>query len=565
MNTIDNHPFFLTKESYLQIKKRFNYVNDIMKHVCNQNYMVFRLSKIQNDSLNGLITLITTSAKIEQIFADREIEYGRIHFNIIKNEENIYYINVTTYSGTNYLNLKEPHFRSIHNFLRFLVMFITSDLVVQYPTDYIINMYNFNNYGSNRLNIIRFPETVIDKIKKSMILTSLQKEIISFCIQSDLKIKKRKNTKTLKAFGRTEDSKVIVPEPRTPIKFYKLEKSHNSYKTSSSGKKRRSGTHKRTQNYSRSIIRSEDSSSNANIGLLLVTCHGSIKYESTRLGNPPFIEIPTQIQNTYYRSFSKPGLVCYYTLGSRLSPQVSPTFDEEEKYEYDEDIPKEHSIKGYSRRHQRNIYENFFRKFKDKLHFYKYFFDIGFDYKKHYMKDIKPIVTTGIDSNKKKLFYDPLQNNGKVTKLLNKSYSTGETGIEDKVIFLLYNTGTKQYEKFDLLNVDSVRSIIVRFLKQRLFIGSDRSTKIVLDRIINNLKLYYHLITMEDILFLIKNFNLDYLYIYDESCGVYEINPELTNYYINELPEGEKMTLPEIEQEITKEIYRDFRKENAGI
>jgi len=178
MNTIDNHPFFLTKKSYLQIKKRFNYVNDIMKHVCNQNYMVFRLSKIQNDSLNGLITLITTSAKIEQIFADREIEYGRIHFNIIKNEENIYYINVTTYSGTNYLNLKEPHFRSIHNFLRFLVMFITSDLVVQYPTDYIINMYNFNNYGSNRLNIIRFPETVIDKIKKSMILTSLQKEII---------------------------------------------------------------------------------------------------------------------------------------------------------------------------------------------------------------------------------------------------------------------------------------------------------------------------------------------------------------------------------------------------
>jgi hypothetical protein len=70
---------------------------------------------------------------------------------------------------------------------------------------------------------------------------------------------------------------------------------------------------------------------------------------------------------------------------------------------------------------------------------------------------------------------------------------------------------------------------------------------------------------MEDILFLIKNFNLDYLYIYDESCGVYEINPELTNYYINELPEGEKMTLPEIEEEITKEIYRDFRKENAGI
>jgi hypothetical protein len=554
MNT---YPFFLTKESYLQIKKRFNYVNDIMKHVCNQNYMIFKLNKVDNNSLNGLITLITRSAKIEQLFTDKELEYGRIHFNIIENEENIYYINVTTYT-TNYLDLKETQFRKIHNFLRFLVVFITSDLIVQYPTDYIINMYNFNNYGSNRLNIIRFPKKVIDKIKQSMILTNLQKEIISFCIQSDLKIKKIKNTKTLKAFGRTEDPKVIVPLPRSPIKYYKLEKSHNSYKTSSSKK----NTRKRSQKYS--LIKSEDSSSNMNIGLLLVTCHGSIKYDSTRLGNPPFIEIPTQIQNTYYRGFSKPGLVCYYTLGSRLSPQVSPTFDEEEKYEYDEDIPKEHLVKGYSRRHQRNIYENTFRKFKDKIHFYKNFFDIGFDYKKHYMKDIKSIVTKDIDSNKKKLFYDPIQNTGKVTKLLNKSYSTGETGIEDKVIFLLYNTRTKQYEKYDLLNIDIVRGIIVRFLKEKLFIGSDRPTKIILDRIINNLKLHYHVILMEDILFLIKNFNLDYLYIYDESCSVYEINSELTHHYMN-LPEEERLSLPEIEEEITKEIYREYIKENAGI
>ena len=561
MNT---NPFFLKKESYLQIKKRFNYVNDIMKHVCNQNYMVFRLNKVHNDSLNGLITLITTSAKIEQRrLTDTELEYGRIYFNFIKDEENIYYINVTTYSATNYLYMENEKFKSVHEFLKKVLYFITLDLVVQYPTQYVIDTYNLNEYGSNLYNPFKLSEANIKLITTSMTLTSLKKEIISFCIQSDLKIKKRKNTKTLKAFGRTEDPKVIVPEPRTPIKYYKLEKSHNSYRTSSSGKKRRSGTRKRTQNYSRSIIRSEDSSSNANIGLLLVTCHGEIKYESTRLGTPPFIDIPSQIQNTYYRSFSKPGLVCYYTINSRLSPQVSPTFDEEEKYEYDEDILQPNTMM-YTRRHQRNIYENIFRKTKDKLHFYKQFFDIGFDYKKKYMKGLKSTIIKDFGS-KTKLFYDPLQNNGKVTKLLNKNYSTGQTAIEDKIIFILYNTTTKQYEKYDLLNLEVVRGIIVRFLKTGIIMGSDRPTKVILDRILNNLKLYYRVITLEDILFIIKNFNLEYLYIYDESCSVYNIKPEMIQHYTIDLPEEERLTQPQLEEEITKEINRDFRKENAGI
>jgi hypothetical protein len=31
------------------------------------------------------------------------------------------------------------------------------------------------------------------------------------------------------------------------------------------------------------------------------------------------------------------------------------------------------------------------------------------------------------------------------------------------------------------------------------------------------------------------------------------------------LPEEERLSLPEIEEEITKEIYREYIKENAGI
>jgi hypothetical protein len=566
-------PFFLKKESYLQIKKRFNYVNDIMKHVCSQNYMVFRLNKVNNYSLSGLITLITTSGKIEyQQMNNTELEYGRIHFNFVKDEQNNYYINVTTYSGTNYLNIEKKKFDNIHMFLKKVLFFITLDLVVQYPTQYVIDRYNFNEYGSYIFNPFKIPESNINLIKKSMVLTYLQKEIGSICIQSDLKIRKIKNTKTLKAFGPIEDPKINVPRPRTPIKFYKREKSHNSYRTSStqksnSHKKRTSKTRRRSQEYSHVPIRSDDTSSNVNIGLLLITCHGEIIYESTRLGHPPFIEIPREIQNTYYRSFSKPGLVCYFTQSTPISPQVSPTFDEEEKYEYDEDILQTSAMNGimYSRRHQRNVYEKIFRKFKDKLHFYKQFFDIGFDYKKKYMRDIKTQITTGIDSYKKKLFYDPLQNNGKVTKLLNKSYSAGVNTVEDKIIFIIYNTTTKQYEKYDLLNIDVVRGIIVKFLKAGILTGADRPTKAIIDRIVNNLKLQYRKITMEDILFIIKNFNLDYLYIYDESCGVFNIKPEMIRHYTVDLPEEERLTQPQLEEEITKEIYRDFRKENAGI
>jgi len=180
------------------------------------------------------------------------------------------------------------------------------------------------------------------------------------------------------------------------------------------------------------------------------------------------------------------------------------------------------------------------------------------------MKDMKSTVIKDWGS-KTKLFYDPLQNNGKVTKLLNKSFSTGVNKVEDKIIFILYNTTTKQYEKYDLLNLEVVRGIIVRFLKTGIIMGSDKPAKVILDRILNNLKSYYRVITLEDILFIIKNFNLEYLYIYDESCSVYNIKPEMIQHYTIDLPEEERLTQPQLEEEITKEIHRDFRKENAGI
>ena len=50
---------------------------------------------------------------------------------------------------------------------------------------------------------------------------------------------------------------------------------------------------------------------------------------------------------------------------------------------------------------------------------------------------------------------------------------------------------------------------------------------------------------------------LKYLYIYDDSCSSYEINPELVRHY-TEVAEP-KMTIDEIDKEITREIYELVR------
>ena len=47
--------------------------------------------------------------------------------------------------------------------------------------------------------------------------------------------------------------------------------------------------------------------------------------------------------------------------------------------------------------------------------------------------------------------------------------------------------------------------------------------------------------------------NLKYLYIYDDSCSSYDINPELIKYY-TKVAEP-RMMIDELDKEITREIY----------
>lgn len=566
-------PFFLTIKSYRNIKYKFNNINSVMKKVCNQNYMTFRLSKISNSELIGTIKLLTKSAKIGFNLFNTETIYGKVRFRINMNENNIYHVNIFL-DANMFLNLNESHIKKINDFLKNVAIYITSDLNVIYPTNYIIELYTIiDGVSNNILENFILTEELNKRIRNKMILPKLEKWISLFCIQSDLKIKDKKY-KTLKKIG-----KISIQAPRSKIQFYNSTKSHHSYKSnnSSHSDKTNNSSHKKTMksnfgvNYSRKkkLIESEPSNVNVNIGLLLITCHGNITYTSSRLGNPPFIDIPDTINNTYYRSYSKPGLSCWYTPSAAHSPQVSPTFEEDEIFEYDENIPNEQVITNLmnmsnSKQHQRYIYENAFKKFKNKLFFYKEFFNIGFNYKKQYMKSIKHFVTNDMFKFDKDLLYNKLQNNKKVTKVLNKYFTSTPNVKENKIIFLLYNTHTKRYQKFNLIDLTDLRKVINDIILIHPLFNIDESNRTILQQIIDMI-VVYNLLSFKNLLYLLQFFNLEYLYIYDESCDSYNLNEDLKKYYMHELPENERLTEQQINEEITKEIYREANIENVGI
>ena len=69
------------------------------------------------------------------------------------------------------------------------------------------------------------------------------------------------------------------------------------------------------------------------------------------------------------------------------------------------------------------------------------------------------------------------------------------------------------------------------------------------------------------IMYILSFLNLKYLYIYDDSCSSYDIDPELIKYY-TEIAEP-RMTISEIDKEITREIYdivnQKMEQENKNV
>ena len=159
--------------------------------------------------------------------------------------------------------------------------------------------------------------------------------------------------------------------------------------------------------------------------------------------------------------------------------------------------------------------------------------------------------------NDEKRYLEDIVDNGKIYYYINKIYSTDSDtldGIKDthhKLKFIYYNTSTKRYEKYNLIDEDD-------FMKYCNVFGIDIANPVVriyLSKIknTNNIKI----ISMVFILNILSFLNLKYLYIYDESCSSYDIDPRLIQYY-TEVAEP-KMTIAEIDKEITKELYEEVQ------
>ena len=320
---------------------------------------------------------------------------------------------------------------------------------------------------------------------------------------------------------------------------------------------------------------SEMDEGDVNIGVLIITMHGGIPYYKERFGQNGFSLFKIKIDkfpNVYYRSSTKIGLYSFFDIPHPISPTVSPNNDSDDEYEY---INNSHLSKvtehlqrntiRFSHKNKRNIYEKCFKKTHNKLKFYKYFFNCGLDfmgkYKKNIVKQIRPsgykLTTLYDEVNDEKRYLEDIVDNGKIDYYINKIYSTDSDtldGIKDthhKLKFIFYNTSTKRYEKYNLIDEDD-------FMKYCNVFGIDIANPVVriyLSKIknTNNIKI----ISMVFILNILSFLNLKYLYIYDESCSSYDIDPRLIQYY-TEVAEP-KMTIAEIDKEITKELYEEVQ------
>jgi hypothetical protein len=188
-----------------------------------------------------------------------------------------------------------------------------------------------------------------------------------------------------------------------------------------------------------------------NIGLLIITAHGGVEFTSI---NIPIVDIPANIKNTYYKSTSKPGC------GS-LRPKKT----------YSINNPND----PYILEQRRNNIEKCFRETNNKREFSKYFFECNADIHQTFMKFLsKNLDNSKLPSLQSNNMYKPDVYNGKVKKLLNKSFATNseedidENNPHNQIIFILYNTVNKIYTKLNLFNMDDITKLCIYIKENKI-------------------------------------------------------------------------------------------------
>jgi hypothetical protein len=484
-----------------------------------------------------------------------------------------------------------------------IVIYITEKIVVNGD---IINLYLIKkNINDSTVEQVSITESYIKDLHNKMTIKNLSMSFKSICGQTFLKelIKTTKQIPLFKENGIDENGKMQYIHSRTlsprkiknpheltstfrpktlkrlsspsPIMSKMTRKRINALTSQERKKfmnlsqseiyKLRYGTrlHKnrfKKKTIKKSLISEPFMEDNANIGLLIITTHGDIMYDSTRLGNLKIIPIPIEIKNTYYRSYAKPGLYAEVDNQGRFSPNVSPTNDSDDIYKYEGSttLKRLASMRTtalnqfrLSDKRKRSIYEQCFKDTNDKLKFYKYFFNCGLDYiikyKKQQIKRRNPY-----DADDTSRAMGDIVDNGKVNYLLNKIYTTD--GSSQKITFIFYNTEEKQYRKYDLFRFDDFKRFCSDF-------SIDEDLEVIKNysQILNpiNALLGTKRATTLELLEILKYLNLDFLYIYDETCSTYRINEELIEFYRKRNPTISQL---EINKEITKEIYDEVNK-----
>ena len=601
---------FLTKGSFININKKVNFIKSLLRKYCKQTKLIF--------SLTYEITLNIIIGKFE-LSSSSAYDYGlfyRLSFVIRMNQN---YILITN-------NLNESNI-TINNLLMYILLdtntgnfIITKFKIKSNPS--LPNMTNYNIEEEKRKELLELFHlkniiNTFNKICKEGFLTRKETKVRKVDEIPLFKVSKI-NSRGQQVFSYMDSVKA-----RRKLNSHELVRNYTSRKvkrlnSSSSSKRNRFQVKSLDQDRVRQVLETRKRSyrqtlkgiprerkresireretirerelemieGDVNIGVLIITMHGSIPYNQPRLGKYySLVSIQeNKFPNVYYRSSTKIGLYAISTMSSIYSPDVSPNNDSDDEYEYvnSGNLSKIKTLQAIqlssvrlSFKNKRSIYEKCFKQTHNKLEFYKYFFNCGLDFLGKYNKlmsnyskdsDTK-IITVYDEKHDKKRFLEDIIDNGKVNYLLNKIYSNEHDkpdGTKDqthKVTFIFYNTSTRRYQKYNLIDEDDFNKYCQDF-------GIDITNRAILKYIddIKNTNSSKTIILMQ----LIHNLsflNLKYLYIYDDSCSSYDINPELIQYY-TEVAEP-KMTIDEIDKEITKEIYDVVRekmdKENKKV
>ena len=574
---------FLSKKSYEQIIKRFHNFKTFVRIFCDQTNVKLLLEyNATTEEIIGRLIFRSTSTEIINLPMGGVFIF--ITFIIYKNNDYIYIENPS--------KLEKPDLIDI-------VIYLTEHIIVN---GNIITSYMIKKNLDNNGEYFQINESYIKDLHKKMNIQNFT-NLKNICVQTFTK-KRIKTTKQIPLFkesGIDENGKMKYTQSRilTPRKIKNPHELTNTFRpetlkklnsssstidkmsrkridelnsqerkkmmnlTQSQIYKLRYGTKLDKNRFKTKTIKKKSSSSkpsivdNANIGLLIITTHGTIMYNSNKLGNLKIIPIPIEIKNTYYRSYSKPGLYVQEYPSTIHSPDVSPTNDSDDIYKYEgaTSVNRFASIRAketnkflLSDRRKRSIYEPCFKDTNDKLKFYKYFFNCGLDYIVQTKKELfKKRRINPHDEDDTKREMGDIVDNGKVNYLLNKLYTVD--GPTQKITFIFYNTEDKKYNKYNLFSYSDFEKFCRDFsIDKELQIIREYFMNITFDKRLTTL----HLIEV------LKYLNLDFLYIYDETCSTYGINPNLITYYTQvAVP---TMSETQINKEITKEIYDEVNK-----